>query len=448
MKICVLAPENNLTLRYNFNAMSLKFNNLNYPVVVIVGGGFGGLELAKKLENKPYKVYLIDKNNYHTFQPLLYQVATGGLGSDSIAYPLRKIIGPMNNIAFRMANVQQIDAPNNTLKTDTGDFKYDYLVLATGSTTNYFGNEKLAQFTVGLKSIPNSLDMRSLILQEFERSLNAMDNRVEQQRLLNFVIVGGGPTGVELAGAIAEIKKDVMPNDYRELSPSLMNINIIEAAPRVLSAMSEQASNKAQKFLEKLGVKITLGTAVKDYDGHTLQLSNGTTMQADTVIWTAGVKGNAIPGLPTERNRIVVNEYNKVEGYDNIFAIGDIAMMKTKEYPNGHPMLAPAAMQQAWLLAKNLVNIAKKKPLKPFVYRDKGTMATVGRHKAVVDMGKIKFQGWLAWYVWMFVHLMLLVGFRNRIVVFVNWLWNYVTYQRAIRLIIRPYKRAVVASEN
>lgn len=422
---------------------STSFNKLTYPKVVIIGGGFAGLRLAKLLSKKKYKVFLLDKNNYHTFQPLLYQVATGGLGSDAIAYPFRKVIGPLPNVAFRMAEVGRIDAANNKVVTNIGDFEYDYLVVATGATTNFFNNNSIEHWSMPLKSIPESLDVRSELLQEFEKAM-AATSITDKQRILNFVIVGAGPTGVELSGAMAEIKTNVLPNDYSELDPNLMTIHLIEAGPRVLSAMSEKSSEAAAKFLRNMGVHVLVNTAVQEYDGQTLKLSNGTTMNTETVIWSAGVKGKLIDGLndtSVERGRYKVDAYNKINGYQNIFAIGDNALMITADTPKGHPMMAPVAMQQAALLADNLVNMSKNKPLKPFKYFDKGSMATIGRNKAVVDLPFFKFKGWFAWYVWMFVHLIMLIGFRNRFVVLLNWVWSYFSYQRAIRLIIRPFKK-------
>ncbi len=423
--------------------MTLAFNELPYPTVVIIGGGFAGLRLAKQLNKSKYKVFLLDKHNYHTFQPLLYQVATGGLGSDAIAYPYRKMIGPMPNVAFRMAEVQQVDAKNNTVITNVGNFSYDYLVIATGATTNFFGNQSIEHWSMPLKSIPESLDIRSDLLQEFEKAM-AAPTIADKQRILNFVIVGAGPTGVELAGAMAEIKTNVLPYDYTELDPNLMSIHLIEAGSRVLAAMSQSASDAASKFLRNMGVHVLVNTAVQEYDGQVLKLSNGTTMNTETVIWSAGVKGKLIDGLDSdaiERGRYKVDTFNKVAGYDNVFAIGDVAAMATEDYPKGHPMVAPVAMQQAANLAANLNGLSKSKPFKPFKYYDKGSMATIGRNKAVVDLPFIKFKGWFAWYVWMLVHLLMLVGYRNRFVVLLNWVWSYFSYQRAIRLIIRPYKK-------
>lgn len=424
--------------------MSEKFQDLHYPKIVIVGGGFAGLELAKKLSHKPVLVYLIDRHNYHTFQPLLYQVATGGLGSDSIAYPLRKVIGPMPNVAYRMAEVSSINTEKKFLETNVGEFYYDMLVLATGSTTNYFGNKELEKLTMPIKSISQALDIRSYFLQEFEKALTEQSISSKEETL-NFVIVGAGPTGVELAGAMAEIRKNVMPNDYRELDPQHMRIHLVEAGPRVLAAMSEKSSESAKRFLEEMGVEIHLNTMVTGYDGRELQLKGHESLHAETVIWSAGVMGDLPSGIPEDKilsgNRIRVNQFAEVNGVEDVYAIGDIAAMVSKKYPFGYPMLASVAVQQGPWLAENLLRRLNKKPLKPFVYNDKGSMATIGRNRAVVDLPFMHIKGWIAWYIWMFVHLMLLVSFRNRLIVFVNWAWNYISYERAIRLIIRPYTK-------
>ena len=434
--------------------MSVKenFDQLNYPVIVIIGGGFGGLRLARKLSGKKYKVFLFDKNNYHNFQPLMYQVATGGLGSDAIAYPFRKVIGPLPNVAYRMAQVENIHPEKNSIKTNVGEFSYNYLVLATGSATNYFGNAETEEKTISIKSIPEALDIRSLILQEFEKAMLLKSDN-DKRKALNFVIVGGGPTGVELAGAMAEIKTTVMPSDYRELDPALMNIHLLNAGERVLETMSEHASAGALKFLKELGVEVLLNTRMVSYNGNEIKLQNGDSMFAETVFWAAGVKGQVIRGTSEDsinKSRYIVNENNLIHGYNNIFAIGDVAEMTSVDFPRGHPMVAPVAMQQADRLAKNFVNISDKKPLLPFNYIDKGSMATVGRHKAVVDLKYYKFKGFFAWYIWMFLHLALLIGFRNRFIVLMNWIWSYFSYERAIRLIIRPYKsnRKGVKIEN
>jgi NADH:ubiquinone reductase (H+-translocating) len=425
--------------------MKYNYATMNSPHLIIIGGGFAGLEVLKKLNNEPIKVTVFDKHNYFNFQPLMYQVASGGLGPDAIAYPLRKIISRMPNIAFRMAEVLTINSTQNTVSTSIGDFEYDYLCIATGAQTNFFGNAELEKYCMQLKSIPDALDLRSDILQKFEKALNEPNHRTVE-RTLNFVVVGGGPTGVETAGALAEIKRNVVPADYTELDASQMEVHLIEAAPRVLAAMSEISSKKAQQFLEELGVHVQVNTSVQQYDAQTgvLMLSNGTILNTDTVIWSAGVKGKTIEGISSEKiargNRYKVDAYNRIEGYENVFAIGDIAYMTSDAaYPNGHPMVGTVAQQQGRLLGKNILNMLSNRSLKPYTYLNLGSMATVGRHKAVLEVFGIRLQGYLAWLGWMFLHLMLLVGFRNRVVVFLNWVWNYVSYQRAIRIITRPF---------
>ncbi|MES2380721.1 MAG: NAD(P)/FAD-dependent oxidoreductase [Bacteroidota bacterium] len=425
--------------------MDYQYQSMQAPHLIIIGGGFAGLELIKKLNKKPIKVTVLDKNNYFNFQPLMYQVASGGLGPDAIAYPLRKIIGSMPNIAFRMAEVEEILPEKNEIKTNIGEFHYDYLCIATGAQTNFFGNAELEKYSMQLKSIPDALDLRSDILQEFEKALSESKTG-DIERFLNFVIVGAGPTGVETAGSLAEIKKNVIPADYKEIDASKMQVHLIEAAPRVLAAMSEISSKKAQQFLEELGVHVQVNTAVQNYDVQSgnLTLSNGSVLKTDTVIWSAGVKGKTIPGIPADLivrgNRYKVDAFNRIETLKNVFAIGDIAYMTSDTaFPNGHPMVGTVAQQQGVLLGKNLLKLIDNKELKPYKYFNLGSMATIGRHKAVFEIFGIKMQGYIAWLGWMFIHLMLLVGFRNRLVVFLNWMWNYVSYQRAIRIITRPF---------
>lgn len=424
-------------------ALTLPVNS--FPHLIIVGGGFAGIELVKHLSGKPVRVTLLDRNNYHTFQPLLYQVASGGLGPDAIAYPLRKLIGPMPNIVFRMAEVQRVDTVTGEVITDIGSFAFDFLCLANGAQTNFFGNKELERNCLTLKSIPEALDLRSQILQEFEKAINKQqaDGEIPE---LNFVVVGGGPTGVETAGALAEIRKNVLPSDYRELKANAMKVHLIEAAPRLLSAMQVASSRAAFRSLQKLGVDVRLNTSVQQYDRDSgmLTLSTGQVIQTNTVIWSAGVKGNILEGFPSEiigrGNRYRVNAFNQMEGLPKTFVIGDLALMhEDPAYPNGHPMVAPVAIQQAHLFAKNLMRLIEGKPMKAFSYFDKGSMATVGRHRAVFESFGIRLHGFLAWWGWMFLHLMLLVGYRNRLIVFVNWMWNYFTYQRAIRIIVRKY---------
>ena len=412
--------------------------------IVIIGGGFAGISLAKKLKNLDLQLVLIDKHNYHTFQPLLYQVSTSGLEPDSIAYPLRKVLKNLNNFHFRWAAVEHIDPEQQILSTSIGSLKFDYLVMATGTRTNFFGNKTIEKHAMPMKNVPQALNIRSLMLQNFEKADDCED--IEERRaLLNFCIIGAGPTGVELAGAFAELKNHVFPKDYRHLNVAEMKIHLFEGASRVLPPMSEKASKKAIHFLNKLGVIVHLNTIVQDYDGDTVVLKSEETMRTKNFIWTAGVTGAAINGFANDKlverlNRFKVNGFNQVDGYKNIFAIGDIAYMQTTEYPKGHPQVAQPAIQQGEHLAKNLKNLLSGKQMKAFKYYDKGTMATVGRNKAVVDLKSAKFGGFFAWFIWMFVHLMALVGFRNRVIVFFNWAYNYINFDKAARLIVRPYK--------
>lgn len=417
----------------------------SFPRVVIIGGGFAGIALVKGLRNLELQVVLIDKHNYHTFQPLLYQVATGGLEPDSIAFPIRKVIADLPNFYFRLAEVTNIDSKNDTIETTIGNLKYDYLVIATGSTTNYFGNTNIEKFSMAMKSVPQSLNLRSLIIENFEDAL-LTSNYEERNALMNFVIVGGGPTGVELAGALAEMKNEILPKDYPDLDIRKMQINLVQGGNCLLKGMSEIASKKAEDFLIKAGVSVWKNVKVTNYDGKIVSTATDLKFESATVIWAAGVKGAKINGLENECviervERFKVDEFNKVKGYKNIFAIGDIACMNTEQYPKGHPMMAQPAIQQGKQLAKNIIAIIENEPLKSFEYTDKGSMATIGRNKAVVDLKKVRFQGFFAWFVWMFVHLFSLIGFRNKAIVFLNWVYNYIRFDRETRLIIRPFKR-------
>ena len=417
----------------------------SYPRVIIIGGGFAGISLAKKLSEQEVQVVLLDKHNYHTFQPLLYQVSTGGLEPDSIAYPIRKILKNYTNFYFRLTTVEEINTEKKKVYTDIGNIKYDYLVLATGSTTNFYGNTEIEKNSMVMKTIPESLNLRSLILENFEEAL-LTDSLDEQDALMNFVIVGAGPTGVELAGALAEIKKGILPKDYPDLDTRRAQINLVQSGNRILNEMSEKASKKAEDFLENLGVNIWKNTRVLNYDGKIVTTDTDISFETATLVWAAGVKGEVIKGMDDEAllsksKRLLVNEFNQVIGFENIFAIGDVASMVTEEFQAGHPMMAQPAIQQGKQLGDNLLRLMENKAMKPFAYKDKGAMATVGRNKAVVDLKNFKFQGIFAWFVWMFVHIYFLIGFRNRAVVFINWVYNYIRFDREARLIIRPYKK-------
>lgn len=428
----------------------MHYDELPYPTVVVVGGGFGGLEVVQRLANKPFKVLLLDKQNHHCFQPLLYQVATASLSADSIAHPFRRTIAPMPNVAFRMAMVTGVVPAENVVETDHGRIPYDILIITTGSTTNFFGNQRVEDQAMQLKSISQALDIRSDFLQDFEAALYLTAER-EQRRQLNFVIVGGGPTGVELAGAMAEIRKTVLRHEYREMESDRMQIHLIDSNSAVLRSFSEPSQRRALQYLQHMGVQVKFGLRVMGYDGERVTFQDGSNMETNTVIWAAGVKGQCLPGLEpffdARANRFKVDRFNQVEGSPNIFAIGDVALMTADpKWPNGHPQVAPAAIQQGKHLVKNLLRPANARV--PFTYRDKGSMATIGRYKAVVDVGKLHFGGAVAWFAWIFVHVMSLVSFRNRMMVLFNWAWKYLSWKNTIRLIIRPYVRKATVTEQ
>lgn len=421
--------------------LALSIPESDDPRIVIIGGGFAGLKLAKALRKVKAQVVMLDRNNFHTFQPLLYQVATAGLEPDSIAGPLRKSLDGQYNYIFRMVKVTGVDLENNAVQTPIGDLAYDYLVIANGATTNYFGQENLRENVLPLKRVVHALDLRSHVLQIFEQAEFTKDPEI-YQRLLNLVIVGGGPTGVEVAGALAELKDNILPKDYPDLDLDPMKIFLIEGSGRLLNGMSDASGENALKYLEKMGVEVKLNTRVNGYENGTIDLGEDGQISTETVIWAAGVKGRIIKGLQDQifKDRIVVDDFNKVKGYDNVFAIGDVAIMQTEDYPNGHPMVAPVAMQQGEHLAKNFKRLFNEEELKEFKYLDKGSMATIGRNKAVVDMpGGFHVKGFFAWLIWMFVHILYLIGFRNKLITFNNWLWNYFTYDKGTRLIIRTF---------
>ncbi|WP_121907387.1 NAD(P)/FAD-dependent oxidoreductase [Ulvibacter antarcticus] len=414
------------------------------PRIVVIGGGFAGISLIQRLRKLNVQIVLFDKHNYHAFQPLLYQVSTAGLEPDSIAYPLRKVFRKSKNFHFRMADVQHIDTANNTLETSIGNLKFDYLVIASGTKTNFFGNKNIETHSMPMKTIPQALNIRSLVLQNIEKA-DMTDDPSERRRLLNFVVAGAGPTGVELAGALAEFRKGILENDYPQLEEEEMFVHLIEGGDRVLPPMSAKSSRNAQQFLEKLGVQIHLNTFIKDYDGKTVVTSDAS-FETETFIWAAGVTGAPIAGIDSDSlvekaNRYKVDRFNCIVGFKNIFAIGDIALMETESFPKGHPQVAQPAIQQGKLLGKNFKKLLLGQEMEQFTYLDKGSMATIGRNKAVCDIKKIHFSGAFAWFIWMFVHLWSLVGFRNKVITFFNWTYNYINYDRAARLIIRPFKK-------
>jgi len=427
----------------------LSINSITMKVVII-GAGFGGLKLARQLNNKPgFDVVLVDKFNYHQFQPLFYQVATAGLDASNISFPLRKVFQRSKNVRIRLAELKQVIPSDNRIVTDAEDISYDVLVLATGATTNFFGNKQIAGHAFPMKSTVEALQLRYRLLQNLENALTIKDP-VELQRLMNIVVVGGGPTGVEISGALAEMKKYILPKEYPELDFSRMNIYLLEGATKTLAAMSAKSSEQSADYLKQLGVKVMTETLVKDYDGHDVLVNEGTKIAARTVIWAAGIHGN-IPGgidakLVVRGNRIRTDRHCKMEGSHNIYAIGDLAYMETPKYPQGHPQVAPVAMQQAAMLADNLIRTERRSSsLTEFEYFDKGSMATVGRHLAVVDIPrpKIHFGGFLAWMIWMGLHLMLILGVKNRFFVFCNWLYNYFTYDQNLRLMFKEFNRAI-----
>jgi NADH dehydrogenase len=414
------------------------------PRVVIIGGGFAGLQLAKKLKNAPVDVLMLDKHNYHTFQPLLYQVAMGAIPADSIVFPIRRIFTYQDNFSFNVANVEKINAESNTVTTSIGDIHYDYLVIATGSNTNFFGNKEIENCAMPMKNLPEALNLRGLILQHLEQALIAKDE-AEKDALMTFVVVGGGPTGVELSGALGEMRQLILQKDYHGLSKHDMKVYLVEGKDRLLAAMSEGASRKAKQYLSENDVMIYNSVHVESYDGLTLKIDDGMSIKTRNVFWAAGVMGEVPQGITganiVRGSRIETDEASRVKGYQNIFAIGDVSAMISEQYPNGHPGVAPAAIQQGEWLAKNLIHIINGEPAEPFKYHDKGTLATIGRNKAVADLGKLHFQGFFAWLLWGFVHILSLAGFSNKTSVFLTWAINYFTKNSDNRLIVRGFNR-------
>ena len=408
--------------------------------VVIIGGGFAGMRLVKELKNQPVSVTLIDKQNYHSFQPLFYQVASARLEPASISFPFRKVFQNYRNFEFRMAEVKNVDVNNNLLMTSNGIVHYDHLIVGTGCTTNFFGNEEIRKNALAMKTMQEAIEIRNRILLDFETYLTA--GFEEQEELRNIVIVGAGATGVELAGAFAELKNEILPKDYPNVDFSGLRIILLEGSPFTLGVMSDESKKMSRKYLEDLGVEIKTGVILNSYDGKTAKLNTGETIPCRNLIWSAGVTGNIIEGITGKenigRNRYLVDRYNRVNGTKNVYAVGDVACMKTPSYPNGHPQVANVAITQAKNLAENMKKSLQGKKPAEYEYKNKGSMATIGKHKAVVDLNFWKFQGFFAWLIWMFLHLMLILSVRNKLIIFINWAWSYFTKDTSLRLIINP----------
>lgn len=413
--------------------------------VVIVGAGFAGLKLARKLKNEDVQLVLIDRNNYHQFQPLFYQVASSGLEPSAISFPLRKVFQKEKNVFIRVTQVTDIEPDKKRINTPMGYVWYDYLVIATGATTNYFGMPGVMQYAIPMKSVSEAVYLRNTILLNFEKAVTIREED-ELRRLLNVVVVGGGPTGVEVCGALAEMRRFILPKDYPDIDFNLMQITLIEANPHLLHGMNEKSGDTSANYLRKMGVNLLLDHRVTNYDGKLVTLENGETIQTETLIWAAGVRGQMPEGVDPQYiargNRLKVNRFNEVEGLDGVYAIGDIAYMETEKYPNGHPQVAQVALQQAVVLGDNLLRLKRGNTRVPFEYKNKGSMATVGRNRAVVDFPFMHFSGPIAWLIWMFVHLMSIVGVKNRLLIFINWLWKYFTFDQSLRLILRPSRKA------
>ncbi|MDR1742938.1 MAG: NAD(P)/FAD-dependent oxidoreductase [Dysgonamonadaceae bacterium] len=428
--------------------MSVNIPPSDKKRIVVVGGGFAGLELVSRLKKSNYQVILVDKNNFYQFLPLIYQVATAGIEPGSILFPFRKLFHNRKDFFFRMAEVRAVNAEDKIIQTSIGKMKYDYLILAAGSVSNFFGNKNIEKESIPMKTVQEAMGLRSTLISNFERALTCASIE-ERNELLNIVIVGGGATGVEIAGALSEMKRVVFPKDYPDMNPNFLQIYLVEASGRLLGGMASESSQNAEKYLREMGVNVLLNTRVEDYTDYVAQLSDGVAIPTRSFIWVSGVCGTEIKYIDGDHlgrgKRIIVDEYNRVKGLDDIFCVGDqCIMLDDPAYPNGHPQLAQAAIQQANNLAYNLKNLGQNKPMKAFRYKDLGSMATVGRDKAVAEIGKFKFGGWFAWIVWLVVHLKSILGVRNKVMVMLNWVWNYFTYDRSLRFIVYAKKSRVV----
>jgi NADH dehydrogenase len=418
--------------------------------IVIIGGGFAGLNLARKLSKTDCHVVLVDKQNHHMFQPLFYQVASARLEPSNISFPFRALFKRKKNVEFCYATVKAVLPYEKLIETSMGSLSYDELVIATGCRTNFFGNEDIARYSMAMKNTQQATHIRNSILSKFEKIMFVDDK--EREELMNLVVVGGGPTGVELSGAFAEMKRKTLPKDYPQHDFSKLKIILLEGSEHTLNSMGEASRKWSRKYLEELGVDVRTSTVVENYDGHDLKLKSGETIPTQSVIWAAGVTGNTINGLEHAtmvRSRYTVNRFSEVQGYKNVYAIGDISYMETEKYPHGHPQLANVAINQGKLLAKNFQRKWRNEQLIPFEYKDKGSMATIGKHKAVVELPFVNFQGYFAWMVWMALHLMLILSIRNKIAVFFNWAWRYLTGDSSLRLILRDEsKRDMLGTNN
>ena len=418
--------------------------------IVILGAGFAGLQVARRIKGTDCEITLIDQYNFHQFQPLFYQVATARLEPSAISFPLRKVFQRKQNVHIRIAKVERVDTAKQQVITDEGTFDYEYLIIATGCSSNFFGNKNIERYAYPMKSTTDAITIRNRILLNFEDALKATPEELGE--IMNIAVVGGGPTGVEMAGAIAEMKKYVLPRDYPDMDFSSLNIYLLEGGANTLAAMSKPSQQKSQEYLEKMGVKVWLNALADDYDGKQIKLKDGRRIDSRTMIWAAGVAGNVPHGIPKELivrgNRIKVDIYNRVEGISNIFAIGDVSYMENKDFPKGHAQLANVAINQAKNLAGNIKRLIKNEPLKEFKYKNPGTMATVGKRKAVVDLPFLSFQGFFAWLTWMFLHLMLILSVKSKLTIFINWAISYFTNDTTLRLILLPTRKQVELGEE